>query len=123
MNAPRRKSNKRRGGNNSNNSGNNNPGGNNTSGGGGGGGGQNGRQNNRIAAPAEFWRAAPEPPEPPDIVLGEHPTALLQSMDTAPLPGQAQVADHYIAAVVQGAAKLATALAASADLLEIPSAE
>jgi len=107
VNAPRRKSNKRRGG---------NGGGNNNSGGG----GQGGRQNSRTAAPAEFWRAAPEPPEPPDIALGQHPTALLQSMGTAPLPGQAQVADHYIAAVVQGAAKLATALAASADLLEIP---
>jgi hypothetical protein len=105
VNAPRRKSKQRRGG---NGGGNNN---------GGGGGNQNNRQS-RIAPPAEFWRAAPEPPEPPDIVPAEHPTALLQSMGTAPLPGQAQVANHYMEAVVQRAAILATALAASADLLE-----
>lgn len=106
MNAPRRKSKQRRGGNgggnNQNNNGNNNQ----------------GNRQSRIAAPAEFWRAAPEPPEPPDIVPSEHPTALLQSMGTAPLPGQAQVANHYMEAVVQRAAILATALAASADLLD-----
>lgn len=108
MNAPRRKSKQRRG-NNSNNSNSN----------GGGGSGQNARQN-RTAAPAEFWRAAPEPPEPADIAPAEHPTALLQSMGPAPLPGQAQVANHYVEAVVQRAAILATALAASADLLADP---
>jgi hypothetical protein len=102
VNAPRRKSKQRRG----------------NSGGGGGNSGGGGARQNRTAPPAEFWRAAPEPPEPPDIVPAEHPTALLQSMGTAPLPGQAQVADHYMAAVVQRAAILATALAASADLLD-----
>ncbi|CAN5460503.1 hypothetical protein BH10ACT3_BH10ACT3_23640 [soil metagenome] len=113
MNAPRRKSKQRRGGaNNGNNNGNNGNGNNNANSG-----GQNARQN-RTAPPAEFWRSAPEPPEPPDISPAEHPTALLQSMGTAPLPGQAAVADHYIAAVIQRAAILATALAASADLLE-----
>jgi len=77
-----------------------------------------GGKQNKIAPPAEFWRAAPEPPEPPDIRPADDPTALLQSMGTAPLPGQASVADHYMAAVIQRAAMLATALAASADLLE-----
>lgn len=77
-----------------------------------------GARQNKIAPPAEFWRAAPEPPEPPDIRPADDPTALLQSMGTAPLPGQASVADHYMAAVIQRAAMLATALAASADLLE-----
>ncbi len=100
MNAPRRKSKQRRGG--------------------GGGGGGNAPRKNQTAPPAEFWRAAPEPPEPPDIVPSDHPTALLQSMGTAPLPGQAQVATPYLEAVVQRAAILATALAASADLLEVP---
>ncbi len=39
-------------------------------------------------------------------------------MDTPPLPGQGSVADHYFAAVIERAAGLATALAASADLLD-----
>lgn len=85
---------------------------------GGGKSGNKGGRQNKIAPPAEFWRAAPEPPEPPDIRPAQDPTALLQSMGTAPLPGQASVADHYMAAVIQRAAMLATALAASADLLE-----
>lgn len=72
----------------------------------------------RTAPPAEFWRTAPEPPEPPDIVPAEHPTALLQSMGSPPLPGQGKVALPYLEAVVQRAAILATALAASADLLD-----
>ncbi|CAB4534978.1 unannotated protein [freshwater metagenome] len=80
--------------------------------------GNKGGRQNKVAPPAEFWRAAPEPPEPPDIRPAQDPTALLQSMGTAPLPGQASVSDHYMAAVIQRAAMLATALAASADLLE-----
>ena len=104
MSTPRRKSKQRRG----------------NSGGGNSGGGGNAPRKNQTAPPAEFWRAAPEPPEPPDISPSEHPTALLQSMGTPPLPGQAQVATPYLEAVVQRAAILATALAASADLLEEP---
>ncbi|MGB3410970.1 MAG: hypothetical protein WBA45_07210 [Microthrixaceae bacterium] len=76
------------------------------------------QRQNRAAAPAEFWRSAPEPPEPEDIVHSDHPTALIRSMDTPPLPGQGSVADHYFAAVIERAAGLATALAASADLLD-----
>lgn len=76
------------------------------------------QRQNLAAAPAEFWRSAPEPPEPDDIVHSDHPTALIRSMDTPPLPGQGSVADHYFAAVIERAAGLATALAASADLLD-----
>ena len=93
MNAPRRKSKQRRGG-------------------------GGGNKQNRTAPPAEFWRSAPEPPEPPDIAPSEDPTALLRSMGPPPLPGQQAVALPYLEAVVQRAAILATALAASADLLE-----
>lgn len=81
--------------------------------------GANTQRQNRTAPPAEFWRAAPEPPEPPDIVPAGHPSALLRSMGAPPLPGQGSVALPYLEAVVQRAAILATALAASADLLEI----
>jgi mannitol/fructose-specific phosphotransferase system IIA component len=37
-----------------------------------------------------------------------------------PLQGQGAVAEHYVAAVVERAARFATALAASADLLAVP---
>ncbi len=77
-----------------------------------------GGNNKKAAPPAEFWRAAPEPPEPPDIVPADDPTALLRSMGPPPLPGQQNVALPYLEAVVQRAAILATALAASADLLD-----
>lgn len=84
---------------------------------------QGGATKQRTAPPAEFWRAAPEPPEPPDIVPAQNPTALLRSMGAPPLPGQGQVALPYLEAVVHRAAVLATALAASADLLEDPNGD
>jgi hypothetical protein len=80
-------------------------------------GGSNAKQN-RTAPPAEFWRAAPEPAEPPDIVPARHPASLLRSMGPPPLPGQGAVALPYLEAVAQRAAILAQAVAASADLLE-----
>lgn len=76
------------------------------------------RSQARTAPPAEFWRAAPEPPEPPDISPARDATALLRSMGPPPLPGQQQVALPYLEAVALEAQKLATALAASADLLD-----
>lgn len=72
----------------------------------------------KAAPPAEFWRAAPDPPEPEVIEPSDHPTALIRSMSTPPLPGQAAVAGPYFAAVVERAAMVATAVAASAGLLD-----
>ena len=67
--------------------------------------------------PNEFWRAMPEldPPEP--IRPAAEPTALLRSLGTPPLTGHAAVADHYLAAVIERASGLATALAAASGLL------
>ena len=45
-------------------------------------------------------------------------TALVRSLGDPPLPGNRLPAAHYLATVVERAAVLATALAASADLLE-----
>jgi hypothetical protein len=56
-------------------------------------------------------------PEPQPIVPLRDPTALLRSLGDPPLQGQSQVAQHYLGAVVERAAGLATALAAAADLL------
>ncbi len=97
MNAPRRKSKQRRGG-----------------------GGNNGNnKQNRTAPPAEFWRSAPEPPEPPDIVPSKDPTALLRSMGPPPLPGQQrEEVLMTLGQVILGAQKTAIALAAIGDLLD-----
>lgn len=73
----------------------------------------------RTAPPAEFWRAAPEPPEPPDITPAEDPTALLRSLGPPPLPGQRDESMVPIGQVILEAKKMATALAASADLLDL----
>jgi hypothetical protein len=71
--------------------------------------------NNRVM---DLWRPVPPLPPPPPIVPARDPTALLRSLGDPPLPGQA--AGHYLAAVVQRAAGLATALAATAGLLAEP---
>ena len=90
-------------------------------GGGGGGGGQrssNRRNRNRNRPPRiDIWRPVPRLPEPEKIVPTPDPTAVLRSLGDPPLPGQGQVAEHYLAAVVERAAVVATALAASAGLL------
>lgn len=71
-----------------------------------------GQSNNRPA----LWRPVPAPDEPKPIEPAPDPTAFVTSLDAPPLRGGQQV-EHYIAAVVERAAGLATALAASADLL------
>ena len=68
----------------------------------------------------DLWRPVPELAEPDPIVLVADPTALLRSLGDPPLQGQGAVAEHYLAAVVERAAGLAAALAASADLLADP---
>ena len=68
----------------------------------------------------ELWRAVPDPPPPDRITPTDDPTALLRSLGTPPLAGQAAVAEHYLAAVVERASGLAVALAAATDLLHQP---
>ena len=58
----------------------------------------------------------PQLPAAEPITPAADPTALLRSLGDPPLQGQGQVAEHYIAAVIERAAMLATALAASAGL-------
>jgi hypothetical protein len=52
------------------------------------------------------------------IVRAEEPAAMIMSLGPAPLPGRETIAEHYFAAIYDRAATLATAVAASADLLE-----
>jgi hypothetical protein len=75
------------------------------------------RSRRKAAKPTDMWRAVPEAPDPDDITPAVEPTALLRSLGDPPLHGQRVTAGHYLAAVIERAAALATGLAASADLL------
>jgi hypothetical protein len=70
--------------------------------------------------PQDMWRSVPAGDAPEPILPSTNPTALLTSLGTPPLPGQGAAAEHYIATVIERAAAVATALAASADLLASP---
>jgi hypothetical protein len=85
------------------------------SGGGGGGAGNQGA--GAKARRPDLWRPVPQLADPAPIVPAPDPTALLRSLGDPPLQGQGAVAEHYLAAVVERAAGLATALAVAAGLL------
>lgn len=111
MNEPRR------------NSGNGHGGG--SSSGGGGGGGRNRRRRNGGNAankprPIDLWQPVPALPDPEPIVPATDPRMLVRSLGDPPLAGQGAVAEHYLGAVLDRAAGLATALAAAAGLLADP---
>jgi hypothetical protein len=80
--------------------------------------GQGRRRPNKPKA-IDIWHPVPQLPEPAPIRPATDPTAVLRSLGDPPLPGQGAVAEHYLAAVVERAAVLATALAASAGLLDM----
>ena len=77
------------------------------------------RQPKPVAKPKalHLWRPVPQLSELAPIIPAADPTALLRSLGDPPLQGQGAVAEHYLAAVIERAAGLATALAASAGLL------
>jgi hypothetical protein len=68
----------------------------------------------------DLWREVPTPEDPEAITPAAEPTALLDSLGSPPLRGQSSAAEHYLASVVERAAAVATALAASADVLAPP---
>ncbi len=65
----------------------------------------------------DLWRPVPQLADPEPIAPASDPTTLLRSLGDPPLQGQGAVAEHYLAAVVERAAGLATALAAAGGLL------
>ena len=75
------------------------------------------RRRGHKAKPADIWRPVPRLDEPEPITPSRDPTALLRSLGDVPLQGQGAAAEHHLAAVVERAAGLATALAAAAGLL------
>jgi hypothetical protein len=78
---------------------------------------------NKAKRPTDLWRPVPQLSSPAPIVPVPDPTALIRSLGDPPLQGQGAVAEHYLAAVVEWAAGLATALAVAAGLLADPEAE
>lgn len=81
---------------------------------------QNRRPQPRKPKAVDLWRPVPLLPAAESIAPAADPTALLRSLGDPPLQGQGAVAEHYLAAVIERAAMLATALAASAGLLAGP---
>ena len=88
---------------------------------------QNG-QNRRAARvnlpkPTDLWRPVPQLPDVEPVVAAHDPGVLLRSLGDPPLMNKSTVAGHYMATVIERAAGLASALAASADLLASPSSD
>jgi hypothetical protein len=69
------------------------------------------------ARPVDLWRPVPHLPVPEPIAPASEPAALIRSLGHPPLAEQSVVAGHYLAAVVERAAILGTALASAGGLL------
>jgi hypothetical protein len=70
--------------------------------------------------PPDLWSPVPKASEPEPIAAAADVTALLRSLPDPPLKGQGSVARHYLAAVIERTARVATALVATAGLLAAP---
>jgi hypothetical protein len=64
-----------------------------------------------------LWRQAPPLDEARPITLAKDPAALVRSLGTPPLQGHGALVDYYLATVVERAAGIAAALAATAGVL------
>ena len=82
--------------------------------------GKNRRRRSQKQKTVDIWRPVPQLPAPRPITPSNDPAALLRSLGDPPLQGQATVGAHYLFAVAERAAGLATALAAAGDLLAMP---
>jgi hypothetical protein len=70
-----------------------------------------------------LWSPAPALEDPDPIRPATDPTVLINSLGPPPLRGHSSTAEYHLAAVIERAAVLATALAASAGLLAEPEAD
>jgi hypothetical protein len=73
-----------------------------------------------LPKPTDLWRPVPQLPEADKIVATQDPSVLLRSLGDPPLMNKSIIAGHYVATVIERSAALASALAASADLLAVP---
>jgi hypothetical protein len=79
--------------------------------------GQNRRGRGRPQKSVDLWRPAPELPELEPITPVDDATALVRSLGEPPLYRHGEAAEQYVAAVVERAAAVATALAFSSGVL------
>jgi len=82
-----------------------------------------GRRRSHGPRPADLWRPTPALDKPEPIIPAKDPAAVLRSLGTPPLQGHGALVDYYLATVVERAAGVAAALAATADLLGSPEDE
>ncbi len=75
------------------------------------------RRTRRSAPHTDLWDPVPELPLPAPIRPPADPAALVRSLGDPPLGRHSVPGGNAVAAVVERASMLATALAASADLL------
>lgn len=68
----------------------------------------------------DLWRPTPVLDDPQPIVPANDPAAVLRSLGTPPLQGHGALVDYYLATVVERAAGVAAALAATAGVLGTP---
>jgi len=73
--------------------------------------------------PADLWRRPPALEVAEPIIPAKDPAAVMRSLGTPPLQGHGALVDYYMATVVERAAGVAAALAATADLLGNPADE
>src|SRR6476646_12299307 len=68
----------------------------------------------------DLGRPPPQLDDPEPIMPAKYPAAVLRSLGTPPLQGHGALVDYYLATVVERAAGVAAALAATAGLLGSP---
>jgi hypothetical protein len=76
-----------------------------------------GRRRSVAAKHGDIWRQPPTLDDPEPIVPARDPAAVLRSLGTPPLQGHGALVDYYLATVVERAAGVAAALAATAGVL------
>jgi hypothetical protein len=81
---------------------------------------QQGRRRSGKPKPVDLWRPVPTLAEPAPIVPTTDPGMVIRSLGDPPLQGQGAGAQYTMERVVERAAMLAQALAATADLLATP---
>src|SRR5438874_12290761 len=82
-----------------------------------------GRRRAHGSRPADIWRKPPLLDDPEPIIPAKDPAAVVRSLGTPPLQGHGALVDYYLATVVERAAGVAAALAATAGLLGDPEGE
>jgi hypothetical protein len=82
-----------------------------------------GRRRSTGARNDDLWRQPPPLDDANPIIPAKDPAAVLRSLGTPPLQGHGALVEYYFATVVERAAGVAAALAATAGLLGSPEDE